>query len=178
MFNLFGRKAAKQKVTDIVWATEEMKWKGIMEEWRKDPSLVIICWFEETLRQLQTVFNRETTAEVSIYTTTHLHSALLKDKQVLFAEHYPLKKKEQQFFEQLSLSHIVVFSALNEPLFLRFGGEKILQLMKQLGMQEEESINNELISKAISRAQEKIETKISTELLCSSSKEWLERNLG
>lgn len=177
MFNFFGKKKEGKKINDIVWASEEYKFKGLAEEWKKSPNSIIVCWFEDTAKKLETAFQRENIENNFIYTVREIHNTLIKDKPVFFAEHYPLRKKEEELFEQLVIEKITVYSALNEPLFLHFGGEKILQLMKQLGMKETEPIKNDLITKAIIRAQEKIEGKVNFEISCSSQKEWLERNL-
>lgn len=177
MFNLFGKKVNTVNVIDIVWPSREAKWKGIVDQWKKDRSPVIICWFDATLHDLQSLFNRETSLETSIYTVSQVRSVQLKGKPVIFAEHYPLKKKEQDLFQQWSLPEVIIHSALDEPLFLHFGSEKIIQLMKQLGMKEDEPIKHTMISKAITSAQEKIEKKVTAELLCSSQQEWLEKNL-
>lgn len=177
MFNFFGKKTGGKKINDIVWATEEYKLKGLVEEWKKSPGFIIVCWFEDTVRKIESIFQTEINETVPVYTTRQLHAAIIKDKPLFFAEHYPLRKKEEELFEQLPVEKITVYSALNEPLFLHFGGEKIIQLMKQLGMNESESIKNDLITKAIIRAQEKIEGKVSFEISAHSQKEWLEKNL-
>ncbi|MEI9944753.1 MAG: hypothetical protein WDN26_11090 [Chitinophagaceae bacterium] len=177
MFNLFGKKSGKIKIADIIWTSEEAKWNGIVEEWKKYPSLQIVCWFESTQQVLEERFAREITSNNFIYTVHHAHASQLKGKPLIFAEHYPLLKKEEELFGQWQLEKVTIHSALSEPLFLHFGGEKILQMMRQMGMREEESIKNELISKAISGAQEKIEKKVTTEMLAHSQKDWLEKNL-
>lgn len=76
----------------------------------------------------------------------------------------------------MNLETVQVFSSLREPLFQQFGGEKIIQLMKQLGMKEEEVIENAMISKAIKKAQEKIEGKVISELPVRSQLDWIEKN--
>lgn len=177
MFSFFGKKKSGKKINDIVWASEEYKFKGLVEEWEKSQNFIIVCWFEDTVKKLESFFQTKNIENVPIYTVREIHNALIKDKLVFFAEHYPLRKKEEELFEQLAVEKITIYSALNEPLFLHFGGEKILQLMKQLGMKEEEPIKNDLITKAIVRAQEKIEGKVDFEISCRSQKEWLERNL-
>jgi hypothetical protein len=175
MFNLFKSKEKIIKVKDIVWASEAAKWKGIVEEWKKDNSLVIICWFEATLRKAGSLSLWDTAAAPLLLANT-LRSFDISNKQIVFAEHYPLQHKEQDLFKQHSLKEATVYSSLDEPLFRHFGGEKIIELMKKLGMKEDESFEHSMISNAISNAQQKIGKKVATELLSSSAEEWFQKN--
>jgi preprotein translocase subunit SecA len=75
------------------------------------------------------------------------------------------------------LNEALIYSALDEPLFKHFGGDKIIQMMKQLGMKEDSMIEHKMVSKAIENAQEKIEKKVIAEQDASSPQKWIERNL-
>src|SRR5712675_1279569 len=172
MFNLFKKKEGSVKVTDKIWMTREAKWNGILELWKKDPSTAIIAWFDASATHLETLFARETTSPVSLFSARTVHSSHLIGKKVIFAEHHPLRKKEQDAFSQWHLNEAVVHSALDEPLFKHFGGDKIIQMMKQLGMKEDSMIEHKMISNAIENAQEKIEKKVITEQPASSQQEW------
>lgn len=76
----------------------------------------------------------------------------------------------------MNVKQVIVFSSLNEPLFKRFGADKIIQVMKQLGMKDDEVIEHSMINKAIQRAQEKIEKKVVVEQSAHSQHDWLEKN--
>jgi hypothetical protein len=178
MFNLVKKKDASIKVTDKIWMSQAAKWKGIVELWRKDPSIVIIAWFDSTLRGLESLFAVETTSPVSLFSARAVHSSQISGRQVIFAEHHPMRKKEQETFTHLHLSEATVHSALDEPLFKRFGSDKIVGMMKQLGMADDSMIEHKMISNAIRNAQEKIEEKMTLEHSAMSQEEWMERNLG
>ena len=77
----------------------------------------------------------------------------------------------------MNLEKVNVWSALDEPLFQIFGSEKIIQMMKQLGMKENESVQHTMLSKSIQNAQEKIEKKVQVEHTAHSQKDWFEINL-
>ena len=177
MFNLFKKKDESVKVIDKIWMSEAAKWNGITEQWKKDPGISIIAWFDSTLHQLETLFAKETSLPVSLYTTREIHSSQIAGKQVIFAEHHPMRAKEQELFKQWQIREAVVHSSLDEPLFQKFGGEKIIQLMKQMGMQEDGVIEHKMISHSIENAQEKIERTVVTEHTAASQQEWMERNL-
>jgi hypothetical protein len=176
MFNLFQKKGDGIKVIDKIWMSETAKWSGIVEEWRKDPSLIIICWFDHTIQQLQAVFNKETTERATILTARETHTNQVLAKSILFAEHYPLLSKEQETFKGWHLPEVTIHSALDEPLFDHFGSAKIIQMMKQLGMKEDACVEHKMISKAIQNAQEKIGKKVLLDQSAFSQKEWMERN--
>lgn len=179
MFNLFKKKdGASVKLTDKIWMSETAKWNGIVEEWKKNNSLIIICWFDHTLQQLQTVFSRVTTEPVNLQTARETHAAHLQGKPVVFAEHYPVASREQEVFHRLALTEVTIHSALDEPLFDHFGGAKIIGMMKQLGLKEDQVTEHKLISGSIRNAQEKIAKKLTVEHLANSQKEWMERNLA
>ena len=177
MFNLFKKKDGSVKVIDKIWMMEEAKWNGIINEWKKDPGIVIIAWFDATLRHLETLFARETSARVSLFPAREVHSSHITGKKIIFSEHHPMRKKEQEVFKQWHLNEAIVHSAMDEPLFKHFGGDKIVSMMKQLGMNDDSMIEHKMISNAIENAQEKIEKKVITETIASSQQEWIERNL-
>jgi len=174
---LFGKKEKDSKVNDVIWMTETAKWNGIIQEWKKDNHLSLICWFDSTLQHAESLFSRETTSPVSIFLASQVHPTLVTGSKILFAEHYPLYEKEINLFRKLSIQEVTVHSAMDEPLFLRFGGEKIIQLMKQMGMKEDQSVQHKMISGAISKAQDKIARKVISESLSHSPAEWLEKNV-
>ena len=89
-----------------------------------------------------------------------------------------MQQKESEFFQKIKLQEVEIWSALDEPLFKHFGSEKIIQMMKQLGMKENESIENAMISKAISSVQEKISKKMIIDQMGQSQNDWLQRNFN
>jgi hypothetical protein len=176
MFNFFKSKPAGIKTKDIIWMSEAAKWNGILETSKKEPSLVIICWFDATMQQAENLF-ADQTGKPELLMARQVHPSHTTGRKVIFAEHYPLRSKEQDLFERLSLREVIIHSALEEPLFARFGGAKVIQLMKQLGMKESEPAEHKMISQSIVSAQEKIGKKITIEHSAGSQKEWMERNL-
>jgi hypothetical protein len=177
MFNPFKKKDGSIKVTDKIWMTQAAKWNGIVDQWKKDPNIVIIAWFDSTLRHLETLFAQETSSAVSMYSAREVHSSQLAGKKIIFAEHHPMRKKEQDAFVQWHLTEAIVYSGLDEPLFKLFGSDKIIGMMKSMGMKENEVIEHKMISSSIENAQEKIEKKVVTEQTAASQEEWVERNL-
>jgi len=175
MFNLFRKKEPSLKVIDKIWMTETAKFQSIADEWKKDNSIHFIFWFDDTLQRASDFLAAQNTAPHTFFTAREIsnHSG----SKIIFAEHNPLQQKEKDLFEKLNLEEVTVWSSLDEPLFKHFGGDKIVGMMKQLGMKESESVEHKMISKSIVSAQEKIADKVQFEQSARSQKEWLEKNL-
>jgi hypothetical protein len=178
MFNLFKKKKDSVKVIDRIWMSQAAKWKGLIELSKQDPSLLIVTWFGHTAEQLQAAFTEAGFASAPIQVARELHGALVKSHNVVFAEHYPVRTREQEVFLQWKLPQAIVHSSLDEPLFQQFGGDKIVEMMKKLGMEEDSMIQHALVSKSIENAQEKVEKKMTLEQPASSALEWMDRNMS
>jgi len=177
MFGLLKKKDPGLNIIDKIWVIQEAKWKGCAEEIRSNSEIVFIAWFDETVQQLEEVFNKESLPTTNILIPRQTGSHILQNKKIVFIEHYPLRSKELTYFGQLNIPRAQIFSALDEPLFKQFGSDKIITMMKQLGMQKTESFENKMLSNAIKRAQEKIESKVSVDQSARSQTEWLSKNL-
>lgn len=176
MFGLFGKKNSGPKIKDKVVIDPEVKLRTLFNEWNSNKETAIIFWFDESLDEAARFFSTLTNEPVSLLTARETSLASTNARPVLFAEHYPLRSKEEELYKRLGLQEVTVYSSLQEPLFKRFGSDKIIQVMKQLGMKEDEVIEHALISKSIRNAQEKIEDKLVTELSSRSQGGWLEKN--
>jgi len=177
MFNLFKKKDGGVKVKDIIWMNADAKWRAVIDLWKKDENTVFVFWFDESLEQAQEILSEQITGNINLIMAREVNHHQVENKTVIIAEHYPLKKKEEQLFQNLYLEEVKVLSSLDEALFKRFGSDKIIQLMKQMGMDEKQPIEHSLITKAIHNAQEKMEGKVSFEQSARSQNDWLEKNL-
>jgi hypothetical protein len=176
MFNLFRKKESGVKVIDKILMTQAAKWKALAALCNKEQNIILIFWFDDTLRQAQEVLSTEKKMTEGFLLASQVHLTQIGGKRVAFAEHYPLPQKEKDFFERLELQEAEVWSAMDEPLFKEFGSDKIVQMMKQFGMKEDQVIEHNMISKAIHNAQEKIEAKVTVDQIASSQEEWLLKN--
>jgi hypothetical protein len=179
MFQLFRKKAPSIKYNDKIWLDEKTRFRALLEACRNDNQLWVVCWFDETLRRLQSFFSANAHATDNLVTARELKTLHMDgDRKIHFAEHYPLREKEEAVFEELKLKEVTIYSSLDEPLFTSFGGERIAGLIKKLGMDETESIEHPMISKSIQNAQEKISKKISFEQSAPSQDEWFIKNFA
>ena len=178
MFGLFKKKEPEVKVIDKIIISEEAKLQAMFNYWSSNRNVQFIFWFDDTLQKAETFFAAQTTEPIVLLTAREASTHLLTDKIAVFAEHYPLHSKEEALYKKLNLEKAEVFSSLNEPLFKMFGADKIIQLMKQLGIKEDEVIEHTMISKSIRNAQDKIEKKVLLEQTAHSQQDWLIKNLA
>jgi len=174
MFNFSKNKKTETKIKDIIWINSDAKWKGLEDLWRKDPNTVFVFWFDESLEEAK---SKVSDAKIEFASAREVNHHLIPTKPVIFAEHYPLQKKEQELFQQLQLKEVKVLSALDEPLFKKFGADKIIDMLKHMGMKENDPLENQLITNAIKNAQQKLEKQVIIEHSAPSQRSWLEKNL-
>jgi hypothetical protein len=178
MFNLFKKKDSSSiKIKDKVWMSESAKFNAFYEAWKKDPSIIFIFWFDASLDKAVTRFQNEKDIASNFLTAREVAGSHVNGKTLVFAEHYPIAEKEKQLFEKLHLTEVSIWSGLDEPLFQKFGADKIISTMKSLGMKEQDSVEHSMITKSIHNAQEKISKKISVDQSAHSQEEWMKKNL-
>lgn len=173
----FGKKKEEINITDIVFISVAAKWHACMEAFKQEPKTVFITWFEDTQQQLQSFFTQQniTGAEIILYRQSASH--FISNKQVIFAEHYPMRDKEINLYKSLNLAAIKVFSCLEDALFQYFGGNNLIEMLQKMGMSENEPLQHPMIAAALKNAQEKIASKVSLEQTVRSQTEWFSRNL-
>jgi hypothetical protein len=69
------------------------------------------------------------------------------------------------------------YMSFDEPILTRFGAGKIVELMKNMGMKEDEMIASPLITAAMVNVQKKIEASVNFEIRAFSLEDWFDKNL-
>ncbi len=139
--------------------------------------------FSEASNQNNVVFVCHTSNILSSSGLTGFLSAISKEKNIrfLFAGHYPLPSKENKIIEKLSTSYptspIAFYSSIDDAAFEPFGADRIAALLNQLGLKDDECIEHAMVSKAMARAREKIESKVQHEIVAKSESEWFLMNV-
>ena len=176
LFNCFKKKSP---IKDIVWMNHAAKMKGVSQYVHNNKNVVLIAWFEDTFNEFHSfIHERHGMTKVPLFMARNVTSFAVHDKRVVFVEHYPLCEKENTLIQNWKAEEIVVMSALDDPLFLQFGGEKISALMEKMGLKETEPVEHTLISKSIANAQRKLGRKLRVEHAARSMKEWFHKNIS
>lgn len=179
--NLFGKKDdADEKdhlFKDRAFMTSSAKMKACSQLAKDDESYIFIGWFPETVKKFKVFFTENGISENRVVEAKQLHSSQLLSHKPVFVEHYPLHSKEVAFVGDWEAKNIMVYSAMDEPLFKHFGSDKIIPMMKLMGMKENEVIEHSMVSKSIIKGQQKIEEQVSLDQSALSQAEWMQKNL-
>ena len=176
MFSLF-KKSDGVKIIDKVWMSKQAKWKACSQMLVLNPSSLFVAWFEETAQELN-IYLGLSSDKKTLMLASNLTADVLQDRMVMFVEHYPLPAVEQDLFKKLNLRDVPVLLALDEPFFHKFAGEKTIELMKKLGVKEDEVLGHTMIGRSIRGVQEKIAAKVKAEKKAQSQGEWMRVNVG
>jgi hypothetical protein len=174
MFSLFKKKDSGPKVSDVVFATKEAKWKALTELAKQNAPTVFVAWFEESRDQLQQYFDsHQVAAEIIMFREVHGNN-----RRYVFIEHYPLAEKERAVFLSLQDTSVSIYSSLDEAFFQLFGGDKISSLLTKMGLDENEAISHSMVTRSIYNAQEKLARKVTLDHSAYSMEEWVRKNVG
>lgn len=146
---------------DLVWINAQAKLNAMTKLAKQAPQTIFIAWFDETIEILSEQFSKQGLSTSNIYLAQRLMQKQIENYPVAFVEHYPLLKKEEEVYQKLGLKNVRVHTALDEPFMKTFGSERIIDLMKKLGMKEDEPVQHQMVSASIKNAQEKLSKKIS-----------------
>lgn len=101
----------------------------------------------------------------------------------LFVECYPMTATERlvlDLLERVSTPNpqrVRFFVGLDEPLLAAFGGERLVPIMKALGLGPEDRISHPWVDKSLAKARAKIEKQVHHASPADSDTEWYARNL-
>lgn len=176
--NLFGSSEEKDHLfSHSVFMTAEGKKIALLKLAKEDESTIFIAWFTDTAEEFKLYFKENGIDPGRIILSTGINALRLNAHKPIFLEHYPLYEKERLLTEPWELMNIPVYSSMEEPLFKHLGAEKMIPMMKLMGMKESEAIRHSMVSKSIIKGQKSIAEKVKAEQHANSQLEWMNRNL-
>ncbi len=106
---------------------------------------------------------------------------LLDSSEIVCIEVHPLSRVNalvEEAFQHKATGQITYYIGMDEPLFEVFGAERLLRLMEQMGMEENEPITHPMISKSLERGMEKLQKTLSNpQDIRTSPEEWRTANM-
>ena len=187
MFSFF-KKPKHVREKDRIYMMRQIADQALVNEYtqltKNGKTTLIVYFFDETANRLSIL----TASENCIDANQLIKNIAVRNKiksqpnvHLVFAEHHPHAPSEQQVITELeSLCEnptLYFYAALDEPFMQKFGGENVTNLMKKLGMKENEMISSTMVNNATKRAQEKIAKKVTTPISTKSQSEWMKINL-
>jgi hypothetical protein len=202
----FLKKAVSRHLGDRVWVNRQQKEHHLMTDalqyLQEDKWVLVSYFFTDTGTYLTSLLKENPAGfseldnvrpeleekinmvQADAFLTNYFRDRLpleTKEVVILFAEHYPLFKTEERLLKSLeSFGNHVSFSfynSLEDPLLTRFGAVKTVELVKSLGIKEDEMISSPLITRAIERVQKKVGSMVKFEIRSFSMEDWFEQNL-
>lgn len=177
---LTGKKDRVEISEDRIWLTKQAKIDGIQQEIRESladasgpDALIVVAHFRDHLDEFESViesvgFDRQrvlVTLAESLQGHRHLGVGLDESRLVQFvvAERHPLPSHDEtvvEFARSLSCRcRIVYYVSLEDPLTRVFSGEWVENILRRLGMKEDEAIQSRMVVRRIRAAQQKIESR-------------------
>lgn len=192
---LTGAKA-KVQTGDRIWLTKQAKFAGIQRDIARalaDPNgpdaVFVVAHFQNCLDELQSMVTATGLDERRVLVTLSesLESRTAGSASdpslnllVVAGERHPLPSHDdalQQFARNLTCPcRVVQHASLDDPLFKLFAGDWVEQVLRQLGMDENEPIESSMVTRRVRAAQQKIEDRATSNHPAQSAEEWLERN--
>lgn len=194
---LFGggkKRTNVEVVPDHVWMSTAAKFAGLAKE-AKDRSrsetvaILLVAHFPDVLEKLDEIASRQTwdvpcKAVAASNLNTNLAASLRVNESatidIIVGERHPLPSMDdrlEEFADELPsrcrFSHHV---SLDDAVMKVFGGDWVKNVLKQLGMTEDEAIESHVVSRRIRQSQQKIEGRAFGSLNAESAAEWLEKN--
>jgi hypothetical protein len=177
LFDFFTKKPASLPVQDLVWMHKTAKWKGCLKLVDENPDAILVSWFPAATAELSRVAEEyKITTLPEIKEASRVMASMVENRTVIFLEHYPLRSKEEALMKEWKTKQVYILNAMDEPLLTHAGGQQIIDLMKKMGMADDERIENSLVSSSITKVQQKLEKSVPFESTASSTEDWFRKN--
>ena len=174
--------------------TTDAKFTGLAKEAEERSSsetvaILLVAHFPDVLARLEKIASQKVwDVPCKAVSAGHLNSGLAASMNlqesaiidIIIGERHPLPSVDDRleaFADELlcrcRFSHHV---SLDDAVMKVFAGDWVKNLLKQLGMSEDEAIESQMVSRRIRSAQKKIEGRTFGSLNANSAEEWLEKN--
>lgn len=196
LFDWFKRKPSVDIADDVVWMTRKAKLAGIeaaVEKRLEDDDLaaiILVAHFPDSWSELQSMIETRGWDDHRIHVTaadtltTQGIPTTERDRSRRFhliaGERHPSRSHDSALVEVATncpcRCRLVHHLSLEDGVMRFFGGEMVEEILKQLGMSENESIRSPMVTRRIEVAQRKIESRAGSDLPAFCAEEWFERN--
>lgn len=194
---LFARKSPPElPYDDRVWIDGASRMRAVLREVAAGPTL-LVAYFEASEDALAGALGEAGVSFVRVRDALtpwsgalvlvqaanlrHLTGRAPDGTKVVVFEHPPMPSEGRALREALAAqtdAKPVFFTAIDDALMRRFGGERTAELMVKLGLAPDEPIEHPMVSRALANARENVAKKVKVPRDARSLEEWIERNLG
>ncbi len=194
---LFGsskKRTNVEVVPDHIWMTTNAKFAGLTKEAEERSksetvAVLLVAHFPDVLERLDKIANQQawdvpckaipaSNLNIDLANGLSLDESAIID--IIVGERHPLPSVDdrlEEFADNLPcrcrFSHHV---SLEDAVMKVFAGEWVKNVLKRLGMKDDEAIESQMVSRRIRQAQQKIEGRAFGSLDAESAAEWLAKN--
>lgn len=193
---LFGSKKQSnvEVIPDHIWMTTDAKFTGLTKD-AQDRSrsgaveVLLVAHFPDVLARLEQIASQKIwTVPCRAIPASHLNQELAVSLRlgesaiidIVIGERHPLPSADDQLREFAGglpcRCRISQHLSLEDPVIKAFAGDWVKDMLKKLGMRDDEAIESQMVSRRIRRAQQKIKGRSFGSLHADSAAEWLELN--
>lgn len=196
MFGSLFKKKPKEPASDYInYLSKLLKYKQVtlkLQEIEKEQITLLSYFFDQTgveIRQLcqaagvpfyEPGKSERLAKGLNLVRVYDLSAPHLNAEQVISMEIHPIysiNRKLIDFFKETTVEKVVFYVGLDEPLIKLFGADRIIELLKRIGTNDDEPLSHEMIDKSIERAQKKLENRQFDHVdITSSQEDWMEAN--
>lgn len=196
LFDWLRGAKAKVQTDDRIWLTRQAKFAGIQREIAlalAEPdapdAVFLVAHFEDCLDELRSLAANAGFDENHVLVTRSdtlegrtAESGLDESRNILIVvgERHPRPSHDDallEFARNLSCRcRFAQHASLEDPLLKIFAGAWVQQVLRGLGMQEDQAIESRMVSRRIRSAQQKIEDRATGDSPARSAEEWMEKN--
>jgi hypothetical protein len=194
--SLFGSKKHTnvEVVPDHIWMTSLAKFAGLAKDVEDRAqsgtvAILLVAHVPDVLARLEELANQlalsvpvkavpAVNLDVDLATSLNLDKSAIID--VIVGERHPLPSVDdrlEEFADELPcrcrFSHHI---SLEDPVIKIFAGEWVGNVLRKLGISEDQAIESNMVSRRIRQAQQKIEGRAFGSSDANTAAEWLEKN--
>ncbi|MFH6985315.1 hypothetical protein [Marinoscillum luteum] len=189
----FSRKPKGPTKKYIAYKSKMAKYRNVMTAFKNQGDRRLVTYFfEQTGKEVRQLCEAleltisepgsSSGADITLIKAYDLGKLpLLDSSEIVCIEVHPLSRVNalvEEAFQHKASGQITYYIGMDEPLFEVFGAERILRLMEQMGMEENEPITHPMISKSLERGMEKLQkTLANPQDIRTSSEEWRAANM-
>jgi hypothetical protein len=170
----FLKKEKTTPVKDLIWMKPEAKKRGSLDTISEAENPFVIAWSHITKEHYEQLFRRELGINIEIHLAYRLNAQNMEGRTIFFLEHHLLFTPEQELIQNLKPEKAIFFNSLEDPLLRLFGSDRVRKVMERMGLQEDEVIEATMISKSLSNAQKRNDTKLDLSQLTPEEHKWYE----
>jgi hypothetical protein len=193
---LTDSKPKPQIAAHRIWLTKRAKFAGIQREIAAalaDPNgpdaVFLVANFQDSLDELRALaaeaqFDENRVFVIDSKSLEGRTSGSAADESqsvfIVVGDRHPLPSHDDallEFAQNLSCRcRFVQHAALEDPLLKVFAGEWVEDVLRRLGMNEDEPIESHMVSRRIRRAQQQFAAQATGDAAAASAEEWIEKN--